>query len=317
MPQEITECPICEATLFAARLTNSRRPLVELDCPRCSRFTINPMYIDEIAKYLKQFSYHRHLISGYLRNHPLGTPVTSQEDLYRITDEARLLAPSTPLEAMDRLLLYFGSVTLYAGDVLKFDPRDSYPVVYCRNNEECYYLLRALFKRGFLHGEEHEFFVTPEGWERIEELKKLQPDSNQAFVAMWFDKEVEDAWDKGMQPALEECGYKPLRIDMQEHNEKICDRIIAAIRRSGLLVADFTGHRGGVYFEAGFAMGLGIPVIWTCRDSDIEQAHFDTRQYNHIVWKTPEELRKKLVNRIQATCPLDETGKRMQEVDDG
>ena len=77
--------------------------------------------------------------------------------------------------------------------------------------------------------------------------------------------------------------------------------IVAEIRRSSLLVADFTGHRGGVYFEAGLAMGLGIPVIWTCRTDCVSELHFDTRQYNHIVWTDVPELKTKLVNRIAAT----------------
>lgn len=88
---------------------------------------------------------------------------------------------------------------------------------------------------------------------------------------------------------------------MQEHNEKIDDRIIAEIRQSSLIVADFTGQRGGVYFEAGFAKGLGIPVIWTCHEDGVENLHFDTRQYNHIVWESPEDLKTKLINRISAT----------------
>jgi len=108
---------------------------------------------------------------------------------------------------------------------------------------------------------------------------------------------------EGFSPALEENGYVPMRIDAVQHNEKIDDRIIAEIRRSGLLVADVTGQRGGVYFEAGFAMGLGIPVIWTCRDDEIANVHFDTRQYNHVVWSTPSDLREKLNLRIQASLP--------------
>jgi hypothetical protein len=52
---------------------------------------------------------------------------------------------------------------------------------------------------------------------------------------------------------------------------------------------------------AGFAMGLGIPVIWTVREDQIGQVHFDTRQYNHIVYDSAEDLRKKLHNRIAAT----------------
>jgi hypothetical protein len=43
----------------------------------------------------------------------------------------------------------------------------------------------------------------------------------------------------------------------------------------------------------------GLPVIWTCRADDYEGAHFDTRQYNHIVWRTAKELRERLFTRIK------------------
>ena len=59
---------------------------------------------------------------------------------------------------------------------------------------------------------------------------------------------------------MEDTGFRALRIDMKQFNEKICDHIIAEIRRSRFLIADVTGHRAGVYFEAGYAMGLGLPV---------------------------------------------------------
>ena len=69
-------------------------------------------------------------------------------------------------------------------------------------------------------------------------------------------------------------------------------------------MADFThgedGARGGVYYEAGFAYGLGLDVIYSCRKDMVDQLHFDTRQYYHIVWETPEELRDSLAQRIEA-----------------
>ena len=55
-----------------------------------------------------------------------------------------------------------------------------------------------------------------------------------------------------------------------------------------------------IYFEAGFAHGLKIPVIFTYRADVFEELHFDTRQFNHIRWKEPEELKEKLTNRIAA-----------------
>ena len=118
---------------------------------------------------------------------------------------------------------------------------------------------------------------------------------------MWFDPELYPAWSEGIEPALRDAGYTPVRVDRVEYNEKIDDRIIAEIRRSGLVVADFTGDRGGVYYEAGFAQGLGLPVIFTIRKDEIKRLHFDTRQYNHIAWETPAELRERLHYRVMAT----------------
>ena len=85
-----------------------------------------------------------------------------------------------------------------------------------------------------------------------------------------------------------------------EHDGRIDDQIIAEIRRSAFVIADFTGHRGGVYYEAGFAHGLGRRVIFTCRADDMDKLHFDVRQYNTIVWDSSDQLSKLLQNRILA-----------------
>jgi len=122
---------------------------------------------------------------------------------------------------------------------------------------------------------------------------------------MWFHADTNEAYLEGIQPALIDSGWKAMRIDKKEHNNKIDDEIIAEIRRSRFLIADFTcepkNARGGVYFEAGFALGLGLPVIWTCKETSLADLHFDTRQYAHIVWKSPSDLYTQLKDRIGAT----------------
>jgi nucleoside 2-deoxyribosyltransferase len=120
---------------------------------------------------------------------------------------------------------------------------------------------------------------------------------------MWFDESVHEAWLEAVRSAIEDAGYKAIRIDKIEHNNRIDDEIVAAIRSCNFLVADFTGQRGGVYFEAGFAQGLGKQVIWLCREDELSNVHFDTRQYNYIKWQPSElhQLRIALRNRITAT----------------
>ena len=118
---------------------------------------------------------------------------------------------------------------------------------------------------------------------------------------MWFAEEVGELFTQAIGPAISSAGYRPERIDQQEFIHRIDDEIIAMIRRSRFIVADFTDQRGGVYYEAGFAFGLNIPVVYMCREDEIGKVHFDNRQYNFILWtldKLPE-AKKALQNRIE------------------
>ena len=147
-------------------------------------------------------------------------------------------------------------------------------------------------------------FVTVPGYHQVEQLQ-AEKQTSQCFVAMWFDRSMDEAYDYGIEPAVEQAGYTPMRIDRKEDLiDKIDDAIIAEIRRSRFLIADFThgeqGARGGVYYEAGFAQGIGIPVIFLCQNDRMEDVHFDTRQFFHIVWDSPGDLKEKLYNRIVA-----------------
>ena len=78
---------------------------------------------------------------------------------------------------------------------------------------------------------------------------------------MWFDPTMREIYDQAIQPAITDAGYESLRIDRHEHVNRIDDEIIGQIKRSRFMVADFTGQRHGVYFEAGLMLGLDRPVI--------------------------------------------------------
>lgn len=148
---------------------------------------------------------------------------------------------------------------------------------------------------------DHMFQLTAKAFFRLELAPQSEPVTG--FVAMWFSPEVRLLWTDVIEPAIRQAGFEPLRIDGKEHNGKIDDEIMVSIRASKFVVSDFTGHRGGVYYEAGFAHGLGLPVIFLCRESDMKDLHFDIRQYNCIIW-SPDKLeaaRGRLKNRILAT----------------
>ena len=117
---------------------------------------------------------------------------------------------------------------------------------------------------------------------------------------MSFSEELHSAWQNGIAVGVKNAGYQPYRTDAEPHIDRIDAKIIAEIRNSNFLVADVTKQRPGVYFEAGFAIGLGLPVFWAVREDDKDNVHFDTRQYNHIVWKTEQDLAEQMRDFIVA-----------------
>ncbi len=173
---------------------------------------------------------------------------------------------------------------------------------------ELFFLLQYLVDQGWITqtkvSQSIEHIITLQGHARLAELATKLIISSQGFVAMWFDDLMTEDYENGIAPGIEDAGYSPLPINRKEHINKIDDEIIAEIRRSRFVVADFThgvtGPRGGVYYEAGFAHGLNIPVFFTCRKDLIDLIHFDTRQYNHIKWTDYTDLRKQLADRISA-----------------
>ena len=228
------------------------------------------------------------------------------------TDRALSIDPLEVSERAKRLLRFVAWTSNHPGDGVNLRDHSQnseildYAMAWTESTtlEEVRYFRDYLLESGWLReiGNYH-YAVSVDGYNRISELK-TNADSSQAFVAMWFDGEMEEVYDRGIVPAVLQAGFKPMRIDRKKDVVKIDDEIIAEIRKSRFLVADFThgdeGARGGVYFEAGFAFGLGLPVIHTCRADMVGKIHFDTRQHFHTIWETPDDLRVSLTNRIVA-----------------
>jgi hypothetical protein len=175
-------------------------------------------------------------------------------------------------------------------------------VSYSRDPDELSVLLEVLRNDGLLRPDvdRTSVVISIEGLLAAEALGASGSGSLQGFVAMWFDDSMSDAWLSGFEPGIHAAGYQPRRIDKKDYVGGISDEIMAEIRRSRFVVADYTGHRNGVYFEAGFALGLRLTVIPTCRDDEISELHFDIKHLNTLGWKTPAELADKLNKRIRA-----------------
>ena len=271
---------------------------VPWDCPRCGQFHVLGSAVGPLGRIsLEQ----RAKLSGWLFEQ---TGVGSTPHLTRELVERVITLPLPTIgERADRLLLEALKGQSKLGD--RFDTSEPRFVAatYSQDFGEVSYILRMLSERGLMHTTalDGRCELTPNGYITADTLTRRAGPSHKVFVAMSFHETLEAAYSNGFQLGILNAGYDPVRVDRVEHTNRIDDEIIAQIRAASFIVADFTGHRGGVYFEAGFALGLNLPVIWTCRKDDMASLHFDIRQFNTIDWKTPEELASRLQRRIEAT----------------
>jgi hypothetical protein len=310
-------CPICaQPTNQTKRLPD--RGITIFDCPVCGEYGLTGFASIELEGMPKEdkaklsvYFRERYLrqeptITLSIETHPAGTidiPVVGIDDILKVG------FPPSISERLDRGLQNIRRLSSHLGASITLDVAKDYPVLFATNEDEFCFILATLKAAGFIDvtGAHplSNISLTFAGWNRIAELERVTPtkDSKQAFVAMWFDGSLDKAYSAGIANAVRSAGYEPLRVDLKEHNEKICDTIIAEIRKSRFLVADITGTRSGVFFEAGYALGMGLKVIWTCKESHKDELdkHFDTRQYNHIIWTDEHDLHEKLRRRIQAT----------------
>lgn len=291
------------------------------DCPNCGRFSCSLELLEDAAHFLTD--YNKPLLSGYIRERTERSkekgPVIKL-DRSNITEMLESpIIPRTVSEKMDKLILFFDRKTHYLMQMVEVHSHNNGSAIcYAHNDTELKGLLRALKDDGFIRdsgGMDGCYYLTVKGHDRAEKLKKKVSESDTAFVAMWFHDQMDSAYDNAIKPAIEskECGhFKAFRVDEKEHNNDITDEIIAEIKASRFVVADMTGYRGGVYYEAGYARGLGKEVIITCRKDWFEgeekdgewvkeRIHFDINHLNIIVWETEEELKERLINRIRAT----------------
>jgi nucleoside 2-deoxyribosyltransferase len=270
-----------------------------VECSYCGKYHVESDFFDSYETMVPKDR--RFLLSFLTRQaSEKGEPLLlTAEDLHAW----RVMRKPSPLETIDLILRHVEDRLGSAEDAVLFRPLD-YPLFCCKNENELSWLLAKALEVGFLeHHADSRYRLSLEGWQRVAQLPKTLLKTGQAFAAMHFSTEMMRVYEEAIKPALEECRWKPYNVGLVATDDKICDLILAEIRRSGLLVADFTDHRNSVYFEAGFARGLGIPVISTCKEGQLGQLAFDTRQYRHLEWRDAADLKLKLTNHLRASHP--------------
>ena len=135
---------------------------------------------------------------------------------------------------------------------------------------------------------------------RVETASKFEGSqaANVAFIMMSIsaiDPTLEDSLN-AIKRATAQHGIEAVRVDEIEHSKKITDVILEKLSVSRFLVCDITTERPNVYYELGFAHGIGKDVILVAREGTV--LHFDIKDYNVIFYKTYSELEKRVAKRI-------------------
>lgn len=233
--------------------------------------------------------------------------VTSKVGNYINVFHLLLDYPQNNFERIEKTLLNLSILYPKVGATIHSENKTLFRVLYCESfiknsSSEIIDTLLLLKEVGYLRQGDTStsFKISADGWKRLSEIS--QKDSNQGFIAIDFSM-MDIA--VIIQNAVHICGYQDKIMNQHEHNKQIMPELLFQIRQSKFLIADLSNNNAGVYYEAGYAEGLGKEVIVCCKKKPEIDIHFDLKQKNTIFYTNEKNnLLFQLVRRIEATIGL-------------
>ena len=233
--------------------------------------------------------------------------------------------PSVFSERIDKILIKIAELSSHYGELIRLNGRELEALLFIDYKEYVEDPFSAEYKQWIVRkgtGHERDYMIDylrsenliefsggfstdsyslrlmPKGYSRVEEMQKNHAKGKKAFVAMQFGEETLLLREK-IREGIAAAGYNTVLIDEVQHNNYIAPEIMKHIRDCKFVVVDLTHQNNGAYFEEGYAMGVGKPVIQLCKKD--QKLHFDIAQKNTIIWETEDDIPKRLANRIKAT----------------
>lgn len=147
------------------------------------------------------------------------------------------------------------------------------------------------------------FGLTLDGWERYEQEVRGKIAGRYGFIAMKFGDDVLDRFvSSTVKPGVKiAIGYDVVDLRNVARAGVIDNIMREQIRDASFVLVDLTHDNSGAYWEAGYAEGLGKPVIYLCERGKFDQAktHFDTNHCTTVTWVIGEE--EQFVQELVAT----------------
>jgi hypothetical protein len=237
------------------------------------------------------------------------TPMLTTFVVDEVIDNGRL--PSPAQQAIN-IVRFVGDRVAATGVPISNLPPSFHATIGSPNRNFAMSIARQLVHSRFLRAIEAGDMSSPDeviqvdltlpGWERYEAEQHGKLSGNYGFMALKFGDPVLDPLVKDVvKPAVVALGFD--LIDMRDSAEAgVIDNVMRArIRDAAFVLVDLTHANEGAYWEAGYAEGLGKPVLYLCKKNVFQErsTHFDTNHCTTVLWD--EALPAPFVNELQAT----------------
>ena len=222
--------------------------------------------------------------------------------------------PKSMDEIMKKIVRYLSSIMDNFGQVISLGTfSDDYlfvdrPLDGTQRRQYLDFIVDGLVDKGYAKKVDggfvpHTFFLTAKAINDCsDEIGGNTNDSKKAFIALKFNEN--NVRINAIQDAISQAGFEPVIMNQLETNDWIMPEIFHQIEESRFVVVDFSLPCDGAYYEAGYAAASGKPVIHLFdkrEERDNNKLHFDIAQKSTIFYKDFDDLKKRLINRINAT----------------
>ena len=308
-------CPVCKSKLTDFIERPEYLDANQYSCPRCGEFRLSRTLVTTLR--------------GTLSNdHAAATKISHALRLMQSKNEFPMMATNTvdeilkrplptPTEQADLLIRWIAENVDGPGETVQVNPLKHGAIIGSKSKEGFLFVLRHLGNAKLVpgdptakmeHGHRANVTLTFNGWKRYESLTSGLETYRKAFMAMKFGDSVLDKIVDGVfRSAVRQTGFELYRLDDSPRAGLIDDRLRVEIQSSDFLIADLTHDNLGAYWEAGYAEGLGKPVIYTCEKTKFnkEKTHFDTNHHLTVTWDkgAPSDASEDLKATIRATLP--------------